>query len=171
MKKDKKTVFSEEIDSSINGYALGITFLLLSVFTILKPDYFIIPMVSYIVGTLLGITGIIGCSLEISKSIEIKGMDTLSLGCIFVGIWFGLNRLCPNIIVNIFAFFILMFGIYGTLRGNFELVYSLLSMKSKKTEVDKMITFKNIFLFIVQFAGFVLTVLNIINLLSLLMSN
>lgn len=49
-KESKKITFSEEIDSIINGYALGFSFIGIGIFLLLRPMYFFSPIISYIVG-------------------------------------------------------------------------------------------------------------------------
>lgn len=37
--KEKKIIFSEKIDDAINGYAIGLTFILMALFLFWKQDY------------------------------------------------------------------------------------------------------------------------------------
>lgn len=39
-KKEKKATFSEEIDNSISGFALVITFIIVGIFLLFNKDYF-----------------------------------------------------------------------------------------------------------------------------------
>ena len=72
-KKSKKIVFSEEIDSALEGYALSLIFIGIGLFLLLKPDYFAEPIVSYIVGAAVGLFGVMGMGVELSKTAKIKG--------------------------------------------------------------------------------------------------
>ena len=81
--KEKKVTFSEEIDSSIDGFALGITFVLLAFFEV----YFKIfgnRLVEIILAIGLLLFGIFGTLTEIGKisTDKIKGVDDLVVGLI-----------------------------------------------------------------------------------------
>lgn len=88
IKKPRQIVLSEEIDSAINGYAIGLSFTGIGVFLLLKPEYFAIPVVSYIVGAIMGVFGVLGTGVELSKHSKVKGMGNLTIGMLFLGCWF-----------------------------------------------------------------------------------
>ena len=73
-KKQREIVFSEEIDSAINGYAIGLSFTGIGIFLLLKPDYFAIPFISYVVGAIIGVIGVLGTGVELSKHSKVKGL-------------------------------------------------------------------------------------------------
>ena len=132
--KEKKVIFSEEIDSSIDGFALGITFVLVAFFEV----YFKIfgnRMVEIVLAIGLLLFGIFGTLIEIGKisTDNIKGGDDLVTGLFLaapsVFIIFKFNK----VILNIIMFIVLAFGIFGAMKGVIEILYSL-KIKRRKTE-------------------------------------
>ena len=104
--KEKKVIFSEEIDSSIDGFALGITFVLVAFFEV----YFKIfgnRMVEIVLAIGLLLFGIFGTLIEIGKisTDNIKGGDDLVTGLFLaapsVFIIFKFNKVILNIIMFI----------------------------------------------------------------------
>ena len=86
-KKRKAVVFTELIDSRINGYAIGVSFLIISLFLLFNDTYLHYKVVTYIVGALFGLFGIAGLGTGLDKSKRFKGIGNLVLGLIFLGIW------------------------------------------------------------------------------------
>ena len=84
MDKDKKVVFSKEIDSSIAGFALGISFVLLAGL-VYYINIFHWIIADRIISILLLIVGTGGTCIEIGKinGEKIKGKDDLFLGLLF----------------------------------------------------------------------------------------
>lgn len=66
--KKKNIVFSEIIDSKINGYAIGISFLLISTFLLINNTYFYWTGLTYFIGAVFGVIGVAGIGTEIDKS-------------------------------------------------------------------------------------------------------
>lgn len=135
--KEKKVIFSEEIDSSIDGFALGITFVLVAFFEV----YFKIfgnRMVEIVLAIGLLLFGTFGTLIEIGKisTDNIKGGDDLVTGLFLaapsVFIIFKFNK----VILNIIMFIVLAFGIFGAMKGVIEILYSL-KIKRRKTENKK----------------------------------
>lgn len=135
--KEKKVIFSEEIDSSIDGFALGITFVLVAFFEV----YFKIfgnRMVEIVLAIGLLLFGIFGTLIEIGKisTDNIKGGDDLVTGLFLaapsVFIIFKFNK----VILNIIMFIVLASGIFGAMKGVIEIIYSL-KIKRRKTENKK----------------------------------
>ncbi len=135
--KEKKVIFSEEIDSSIDGFALGITFVLVAFFEV----YFKIfgnRMVEIVLAIGLLLFGIFGTLIEIGKisTDNIKGGDDLVTGLFLaapsVFIIFKFNK----VILNIIMFIVLAFGIFGAMKGVIEILYSL-KIKRRKAENKK----------------------------------
>ena len=169
--KEKKILFSEEIDSAINGFAIGLLFIGIGLFLFLKPDYFSAPIVTYIIGAVLGLFGVAGTGIELSKATKIKGMDSFSLGAIaFVG-WLAQYIYIGKLWSNILFFVLLIFGGYGLLSGLLQAIYSIINnakKQSKDTEnsSDGKIAFgkllSQIVLFLTQLCGLAVAVLNVL---------
>ena len=119
MKKDKKVIFSEEIDSSISGFALGISFVLLAGL-IYYFDFFQLGIADRIVSILLLIFGIVGTCVEIFLVFKFD-----------------------QIILNIVCAIVLFFSLFATTKGLIEFFYSLKLQRrksqNKKIEVIKFI--------------------------------
>ena len=142
--KDKKIVFSEEIDSSINGFALGISFVLLALFV----EYFKIfnnAIVEIVVAIVLLVLGIAGTVTEIGriKKDDIRGLDDLMLGIFLAVVSIIVILKIHNVYYNIGLFVILLLGTFGMVKGLLEVLYSLKLRKRKsknaKVEIMKII--------------------------------
>lgn len=162
MNKEKSIVFSKEVDSSINGFAVGISFSLISAFMFWKSDYFSLPVITYSVGALLGAIGIWGCGIEISRIIRIKGFSDFILGAFFLLLWGVLYFVFNLLVLNVIGFLLLVLGCYGSLRGLFFIGYSFaVGMKGKGGLL------KNLLLLLTQLSGVILTILNILKIFGL----
>lgn len=166
---NRQIVFSEKTDDAINGYALAITFVLISIFVFVKNDYFYFPIIANIVGVFLGIIGIVGCGIEISKSVSIKGIGNICLGILCLLLWYAIYICINNIILNILVFSLLMLGCYGIALGILQFFYSVGTLISSVIkENDKMNALKDVFLLLTQLLGVVLTLLNILKLVGII---
>lgn len=165
--KKKNIVFSEIIDSKINGYALGFSLLLVSTFLLFNSTYLYWPWFTYSVGAVLGILGIGGIGCELDKNKKFKGIGNLALGIIFLGIWLALFvKFNDKPVINFLGMFPLIFGAYGSLRGLFELFYSIwLEITNSQRSVSKIS--KAVFVFMTQICGLVLTILNILKIFKI----
>lgn len=142
--KKKINVFSEEIDSSINGLALGISFVLIALFVIWF-GIFNNPIAERVIAIILLVIGIVGTISEIEKlkNNDIKGIGDAVLGLIFT-IPSSLGIIKNDIIwLHAILFPFLLFGMYGLMRGVFEIVYSIKFIKreskSKKIEIMQIV--------------------------------
>lgn len=170
--KEKKIMFSEEIDSLINGLALGLTFVIIGLILTFKSDYFGNNVANTIVQWCFIIIGTLGLATEIPKLLKnngIQGTDDFLLGGFFFGIWLILYLTISKTWVNTLSFFLLLFGLYALIKGICEIFYSLIS-SSKNTSKDNKISIKklftNIILLLTQMAGFVLVIVQIIKALQ-----
>lgn len=144
MTKDKKIVFSEEIDSSIAGFSLGITLILVALF-VYYLELFHNKIIEILVAIILVFIGMIGTFLEIgkAKNDSIKGIDDFSLGLIFSSIAvFGVLKY-NKLFLNVVCFFVLLISVFATVRGVLSILYSLRIQQRKtvnrKIEVAKII--------------------------------
>lgn len=145
MKKERKVVFSEEIDSSITGFALGISFVLLAGLTYYF-DFFHWVIADGIISIILLVVGIGGTCIEIGRLNEekIKGKDDLLLGLFFTIPALIFIFIYDHIILNIICFIVLLLSLFGTIKGIIEVTYSMRIQKrkshNKKIEVLRFIT-------------------------------
>ncbi len=166
-KSDKKIVFSEKIDNAINGFAIGLTFLGIAVFLALKPNYFGLPIISYIISALMGILGFGGTWLELSKIVKIKGMGMFVTGCIFIATWLVVYIEFDFWISNIISFISLILGAYCACTGLFQGIYSIFdNIKNNKKNGQKSNIISQIILFATQVCGLFIAVVNVIKIFS-----
>ncbi len=144
MKKKKDFVFSAEIDSSINGLALGISFVLVAIF-VMGFKIFNNAIAERAIAIILLVIGIAGTISEIEKmkQNDIKGIGDVFLGLLFV-IPSSLGIVKTNLIwLHAILLPVFLFGMYGLMRGVFEIIYSLKIVKreskNKKIEIMKIV--------------------------------
>ena len=114
--KPKKIVFSEEIDSWINGLTLGFAFVAVGLVLLFIPDYFGSKLAGQIVRWVFIGVGVLGLSVEFRKLkpiSDIKGFDDLWAGVLFLAGWAALFFLAQNWIWNVLGFILLIIGVYG----------------------------------------------------------
>lgn len=167
-KEVRKIVFSEKIDDNINGYSVGLTFIAVALFLLWRNDYLRNDIVTQIVGTVVAILGILMCATQLSKTTQIKGLDSFAIGAVFFFIWLIVYLKINWVIFNLFGLALLAGGFYGMIRGMMEICYSvwtriIISPESK----PKSVKLKEIFLLITQMFGFLLTILNILKIFGL----
>lgn len=164
MKKEKqKTItFSEEIDSSINGLALGISFLLLAVL-VWNFSLFHNTIVDRIMEVVLIGCGIISTVMEFDKinKGDIKGIDDLILGVLFSSFAIFLIWKFDLIWLNVLGFAIALFGFFGSASGIIKIVYSL-NVK-KRTSDNKKIKIINLITLATEGLALVVVVLQLIS--------
>jgi hypothetical protein len=167
-KKEKTPVFSEIIDSKINGYAIGISFLGISTFLLINNTYFHWTILTYFIGAVFGIIGVAGIGTELDKSKKIKGIGNIVIGLLCLGIWVALYLLLKNDpVANSFGMPALIIGAYGFVRGLIELFYSVWIETIKSDRSFSKIA-KAVFVLITQLCGLALTVLNILKIFKLI---
>ena len=174
MSKEKKIIFSKRIDSAINGYAIGISFLGIGIFLLLKPDYFSKPVISYIFGAIIGAFGVMGTGVELSKSSKIKGMDNLSIGLVVFSIWLVSYIKIAALWANILFFVLLILGVYaiclGIIQAIFSVIRNIKSRNATNTSEEKY-TIGNIIsqitLLLTQLCALIVAIFNILKALNL----
>ena len=169
VKKPKEIIFSAEVDSAINGYAIGISFTGIGVFLLLKPDYFAIPVISYILGAIIGVIGVLGTGVELSKHSKVKGLGNLIVGMLFLGGWLLGYTMVNSIWLNVIIFALLVFGCYAVCLGIIQGVVSIArnvreSQKEKKESKGKVIgsALTQTVLFLTQLCGLLLAIINVL---------
>ncbi len=163
-KKQKKIIFSEEIDRKINGLTLGFAFIVVGLFLLLVPNYFGNELVGQIVRWIFIVIGVLGLLVEFSKSkpiSDIKGFDDLWVGALLLAGWAALFFLVKDSLWNIAGFFCLVFGIYGVLRGIFQIIYSIqLNKKNKAQTKGKIVS--DVLLFLTKLVSLALVVFQLV---------
>lgn len=173
-KQKKKTIiFSEEIDSTINGFSLVLTFIVIGIFLIFNKNYFGNPIVATIIQWVFIIFGCLGFGTEVSKMNKnrgIKGIDNLITGIITVGIWAVIYYFAKNWIGNIIGFLFLIIGVYGGIQGIIEIYYSIIQIK-KKNKIDEkhnLSIVKDVVLILSEIAGMSLIVIQILQAIEII---
>ena len=163
-KNEKKIVFSEEIDSKINGLTLGFAFIFVGLFLLFVPNYFGNELAGKIVQWVFIVVGALGLWVEFNKSKSmstIKGFDDLWVGVLFLAVWAALFFILKNSLWNIIGFFCLIFGIYGASRGIFQIIYSIRLNQKDKVQAKKNIV-SDVILFLTKLISLTLVVLQFI---------
>ncbi len=168
-KKEKKIIFSKEIDSAINGYAIGISFLGIGLFLLFKPDYFFQPLISYIIGAIIGAFGVMGTGIELSKTSKIKGMDNLTIGLVVFALWMVAYIKFSAVWANILFFALLIIGAYAICLGLIQAIYSIVSniksrnsLESGKSKYSVSSLIGQVVLLITQLCGLIVAILNVV---------
>lgn len=163
-KKKKKIIFSEEIDSKINGLTLGSAFIVVGLFLLLIPNYFGNELVGKIVRWIFIVIGVSGLLIELGKSkpvSDIKGFEDLWAGVLLLAIWATIFFLVKNLLWNIAGFFCLIFGVYGVFQGVFRIIYSMLLNQKDKVQTKGNIA-SDILLFLTKVVSLALLVLQFV---------
>ena len=169
MSKEKKTTFSKEIDSAINGYAIGISFAGIGLFLLFNSDYFVYPLISYIIGAIIGAFGVMGTGIELSKTSKIRGVDNFTIGLVVFSVWLFVYLKFSLLWINILSFIFLVFGAYAICLGLIQAIYSVIhNVKSKesidgekrKYSVGSLIT--QVVLLTTQLCGLAVAILNVL---------
>lgn len=137
MGRDKKITFSEEVDSSITGFSLGITLILVALF-IYYTELFHNKIIEIVVAIILVFIGMIGTFLEIgkAKNDDIKGIDDFGLGIVLSTISVFLVLKYNKLSLNIICFLVLLISIFATIQGVLKILYSL-KIQKRKTDNKK----------------------------------
>lgn len=162
--KQKKIIFSEEIDSKIDGLTLGFAFIIVGLFLLLVPNYFGNELVGQIVRWIFIVIGALGLLVELSKSkpiSEIKGFDSLWVGVLFLAGWAALFFLVKDSLWSVAGFFCLIFGTYGVLQGVFQIIYSIRLNQKNKVQTKGNIA-SDMLLFLTKLVSLALVVFQLI---------
>lgn len=153
-----------DINNVIHGLAVGVTFLVISGFLYLNPSYLFMEIISYIIGTIVGVVGLISM-LAVIGNIDKKFNDSLSyitfsilLGVIIYSIYFFASNIVVNIVVLLFSFLV----VYMFLDGFFQIVYLVATEHNIKKSSVK------ISVFILNLLIFTLTVLQILQIFEVI---
>ena len=167
-KKKNNIVFNENIDSSINGFALVFAFIIIGI--ILQFDNSFFGNATNIIKIIFIVVGILGLFTEISNlniNYDIKGLNNIGIGLFLLIISYLLKvNINPNnwfeilfILYEILLFFIILISVYGLCRGLIEMAYSL--YKNYKEKNKKGNLFSSIIVVLTQLLGLVLLVAQI----------
>lgn len=172
-KQAKKVTFSEGVDSSISGFALVITFIIVGIFLLFNKDYFGNQIVATVIQWLFIAIGLLGFGTEISKLNKnrgIKGIDDLIIGIIIVAIWAVIYYWVKNWIGNLIGFFFLIIGLYGGCRGILEIIYSLtkINKEHKEAQKSRIEIIKETILILSEIAGIALIVIQILQVIKII---
>lgn len=137
MGKDKKIIFSEEVDSSITGFSLGSALILVALF-VYYVELFHNRIIEIIVAIILIFIGMIGTFLEIgkAKNDDIKGINDLGVGIVLSTASVFLVLKYDKLPLNIICFFVLLISVFGTIQGVLKIFYSL-KIQKRKTDNKK----------------------------------
>ncbi len=163
-KKEKKIVFSEEIDSRIDGLTLGFAFIAVGLFLLFVPDYFGNKLAGQIVRWVFIVIGALGLFVEFGKVkpiSDIKGFDDFWVGILLLAAWAALYFLTQNLLCSIAGFFFLVLGLYGTFQGLFRIIYSIRLNRKNKAQSKSTIV-SDILIFLTKVISLALVVLQLV---------
>ena len=166
--KEKKIVFSEEIDSLISGLTLGFAFVMVGIVLVLIPDYFGNKIVGNVVRWLFIVVGILGLLTEFGKLKPvsgIKGFDDFSVGVLCLAVWAVFYFLANHVLANIVGFFFLIIGVYGGLSGVFKIAYSIY-LARKNNIIKKGTVASDVLVLLTKVASIVLVTIQIVKALQ-----
>lgn len=170
--EEKKYTFNKIVDDAINTLSISLTFIIIGIllyFGILKFGNKIISNIIQwcfiIFGTLMIFTGL-GKTAD-DNTYKIKGFDSLGIGIIFVIIWYFLKNLTFFLFI-ILSIIVLIIGVYGSIRGVIEIIYSLKLnfTELKKKSISKFLS--EMIIFLTKISALTLTILNILKALSII---
>jgi|SRR5690625_1438205 len=162
--KDEKN----EIEKIQGGIALAFAFLASSLVLYLFPSYFKVEIITYCICIILAIIGVAGLGIELNKlSTNPKGigLDNLGIGIGLFAVWIIFFYYYDLWWINVLIFPLLLFGIYGTVLGIVNIVFFLFSNPNESLKVKLSIKLPVV---IAQFAGFVLSIMQILQILKII---
>ncbi len=165
-KKNKQEKSQKEKDQ--DGIALALTFLIASLFLYLFPTYFKIEFITLSISILFAIIGVFGLGIEINRLSSNPngiGLDNLGIGVGIFAIWIIFFYYFNIWWVNILIFPVLIFGIYGTILGIMNIIFSLFSDPKESMKVKLSVKLPVV---IAQLAGFALTLMQILQILKII---
>ena len=159
----------DPLEQAMTGYAIGISFILISAYLFWNGTYFDSKIATYIVGAFVGLFGVSSLSTEVDKSKKVTGVMELGFGAFFFVIWYVIYHFRSETLwVKIAIFALLILGAYALVLGLIKVFYSTiksikLDKNAKKSDIVKGIT-----LLISQILGIALTALNILKVIGVL---
>ena len=171
-KKDKKIIFSEEIDGTIGGAAAGMAFVVVAVFVMFNKTYLNNETVTAVIGWLFLLFGTpiaLACLLRKAKC----DSNRLASGVFVSGIWVLLYLHFDYLWTRIFGLFLLFLAAFLILQEFFFLIYSL-SDKRKTNSGDtggkagNIEGANNLFALIATILGLVLVAMQILDQLGVM---
>lgn len=171
---EKKIIFSESIDNSINGFAVVVTFIGTGIFMIYHRDYLGNSIVSKIIQWTFIVIGILGLCVEVSnlmknkKQNQIQGITDLFLGITFLIVWLLMYTNLNVWYMNIISFAFLVLGLYGTSRGSLEVIYSFINLNKNGKKAITWSLVKDIILVISEILAAIVAIINILQATNLI---
>lgn len=137
MNKDKKVLFTKEIDERINGFAIVLALGTIGLFLQFAPNYFGNIIITGIIKIVLAVIAGLGLAVELGKvnnKNKFIGLDNVVFGISFIGLWIVLHIGIKHWISNSIAFLLLIVGAYSFFLGLQQIAYSLSLRKKKKSK-------------------------------------
>lgn len=162
-------MFSEKIDSTIQGFSLVLAFIIFGIMLQFDVDFF--GNATKFFQILFVVLGVIGLFTEIRKLNfynNIKGLDNIIYGIITVLVFIFLRNNINTvnwlkIIIPLYEFILfimILVGIYGACEGIIQMIFSIYTNYTKK-ENGRKIVFTNILMVLGQLLGLALMVAQI----------
>ena len=123
------------IHDNHKGQAIGLSFLSIGLILQFLTGYFGNKQVTNVVKIVFVVIGALGMCIELGKKkSDVKGLDNLLLGILFVGLWWLLYYKFNLWIINIAIFVLLILGAYAFFLGFQQILYSAIGRKKGDTK-------------------------------------
>lgn len=161
----KEIVFSKEIDSIIDGLALGITVVLLAILVYYK-NVFHNVLADRIISVILIAIGVAGTSFELQKisTNKVQGISDFVIGAILALPALSVIVFVDNILLNVIMIVLLALFTFGILKGVISIIYSI--KQASKTSGNKKMEFFKIITVITEIIAFFVAVMQLYTELS-----
>lgn len=165
---EKKYTFSEQIDSSINGFSVVLAFIIIGVLLQFDNSFFgNATSFIQIVFIIVGILGLVTEIRNLNANYNIAGVDNIVSGLILLILSYLLKTFInPDNWINfasriyeLLLFFLILFSIYGICRGVIEMCYSIYKDYREKKKKGKL--FSSVMAILTQLFGLALVVAQI----------
>jgi len=151
---------SQSAEISERGLATALMFLAVAAYLYASPNYFVLHVASRLVGAAFAVIGVFGLGIELARLDSGKryGLNNLGFGLGFGLLWAVLHYRSDSLLISILIFPMLMLAANGIALAVIQMVKSIYSPHELKGRPAP----KGLLLVAGQLAGFVLTVLQIV---------
>ena len=165
MVESKESKPTDKNDNSTNNaISLGITFVIISSFLYLNPEFLGINLVSYIIGSVMGVVGFFGMVLVVDKLDKKfnEAINNIAISIFFGLIVYAIYYFFSNIIINIILLFLSIFVIFAFVSGVLQIVQVIVLEHDIKQSSIK------ISVFVLNLLIFILTILQILQIFKII---
>ena len=169
---NQKIVFSKEIDKSLQGFSLVLTFVVMGIMLQFFPSFFgNVNKVVTIIFIIFGILGFLSEMDTIFKKQNLKGSSDIMTGMFLIFIMMSVKYFVKipekwpywiSVLLNIIIIFFVFLSIYEIFNG---IIYFLYSLKKEFASLKKRQLKLTISKLLIDVLGLILVILQIVDLL------